>query len=468
MSRNRIYTLGEEFGQIAMAKVNPGLSALIAGARGGKRAALGAAADALEAVDPRVLVGKALRLRGGVLTVGGRRYDLASYESIYVLGGGKASGLMAAEVEALFGGRIERGAVIVPDYQPRLPKLEKTEILPSTHPLPTDMGVRSVNKMLEVAGMARERDLVICLISGGGSSLMPLPMDGVSLGDLRRTTDLLLGAGATIREVNCVRKHLSQVGGGRFLQRIRRAGVLSLIISDVVGDDPGSIASGPTAPDSSTYGEAVSILKRRGIWGKVPSSASALLGRGSRGAAEETPKPGAATFRDVRNVVVGSNATACQAAKRSLRKRGVVIGSYRTGVVGEARRVGARLATLGKARNGGESWAAVWGGETTVTVSGKGRGGRNQEVALAAAMGLEGSSGVTALSLGTDGIDGPTEAAGAVVDSRTVAEAKKAEVDASGFLDDNDSYSFFKKVGGLLVTGPTGTNVSDLIILVRE
>lgn len=460
--------LRAEAGEIALARTPPGLSELIAESRSGKRAALEAAARALEAVDPRALVKRALGLRGGTVTVGGRRYDLGGYERIYVLGGGKASGLMAAGAEDLIGERLERGAVVVPDYQLPFPRLEKIEFLPSTHPLPTEKGIRSVNRMLEVAEMAREGDLVVCLISGGGSSLMPLPAHGVTLGDLRRTTHLLLGAGATIREINCVRKHLSQIAGGRLLQRVHGAEVLSLIISDVVGDDPGSIASGPTAPDPSTYGQAVSILKRRGIWDEVPPRASALLERGSRGAIGETPKPGAETFAKVRNVIVGSNATACEAARGSLEGKGARVGSFRLGVVGEARRVGAKLGELGRVSRQRRPWAAVWGGETTVTLRGGGRGGRNQEVALAAALKLEGSPGVTALSLGTDGVDGPTDAAGAVVDSGTCARAREAEVDPRSYLNDNDSYSFFREVGGLVVTGPTRTNVSDLMILVRE
>lgn len=451
-----------------MRKTRHGLSELIAESRSGKRAALKAAAEALEAIDPRALVKRSLGLSGGNLTVGGTRYELDAYRRIFVVGGGKASGLMAAGVEDLVGNRLERGAVVIPDYQRPLPKLEKTELLPSTHPLPTEKGVRSVKEMLRVAEMAREGDLVICLISGGGSSLMSLPVDGVSLEDLRRTTDLLLEAGATIGEVNCVRKHLSQVAGGRLLLRIRRADVLSLLISDVVGDDLGSIASGPTAPDPSTYGDAVSVLRRRRIWSSVPRRASALLERGSLGTVRETPKPGAATFERVRNVIVGSNATACVAAREALVRMGIHVGSFRLGVVGEARRVGMRLASLGRASGDGKKWAAIWGGETTVKVRGSGRGGRNQEVALAAAIGLDGSRGLTALSLGTDGIDGPTDAAGAVADSGTCARARRAGVDPKSFLDGNDSNSFFRAVGGLVVTGPTGTNVSDLMILVRE
>ena len=444
------------------------LSGAIAGNRGGRREVLMAAKAALDAADPRALVRRALSLRGETLAAGGRRYSLKGPRKIYAIGGGKCSGLMAVELESLLGDRIESGVVIVPEYQRGLPRLDRVRFARSTHPLPTEEGMAAVRRMLETADRAGEGDLVICLISGGGSALMPLPVPGVSLAELKETTRLLLDSGAEIGEINCVRKHLSQLGGGRLAGRICKAETLSLIISDVVGDDLGSVASGPTVADSTTFGMARSALKRRRIWGAVPLSVRDSIDKGAAGRVDETPKPGSPSLARVSNVMVGSNRIACEAARAHLLKRGYRVSSFRVGVTGEASSVGRMLAADARRWTGGGLKAAVWGGETTVTVRGRGTGGRNQEVALGWAEALGEAEGVTLLSMGTDGIDGPTDAAGAICDSETAARARKLGLSPGRFLAANDSYSFFRALGDLVVTGPTGTNVNDIMILVKD
>lgn len=438
----------------------------IARSSGNRRETLLAAQAALDASDPRALVGRALSLEGGSLVVGERRYHLREMGKVFVIGGGKCSGLMAAGLEEVLGDRIESGVVVVPDYQKDLPGLDRVKFVRSTHPLPTEAGVAAVRTMIEAVEGAKEGDFVICLISGGGSALMPLPVSGVGVSELNETTRLLLRSGAEIGEINCVRKHLSRIGGGRLAQTVKGADILSLIVSDVVGDDLGSVASGPTVADPTTFAMARAVLQRHGIWSAVPSSVRAVIEEGISGRAEETLKPENPTLARVTNVMVGSNGTACAAARAHLSRRGYDVVSFRVGVTGEANLVGQMMATQARKWNG-DARAAVWGGETTVTVSGKGTGGRNQELALGAVEGLGETKEVALLSMGTDGIDGPTDAAGAVVDSETLARAKMRKLDPAKFLAANDSYRFFEALDGLVVTGPTGTNVNDLMVMVK-
>lgn len=436
----------------------------ISEARGSRRSALLAVSASLRAAEPRRMVRRAVRVAGGSALIGGRRLDLGGYRRILVVGGGKASGLMAVEAERLLGKWITDGVVVVPEAQRHLPRLKKVRFARSTHPIPSLKGVRATEEMLEVLEGAGERDLVICLISGGGSALMPLPPEGVSVRDLGETTRLLLGAGADIGEVNCVRKHLSQVAGGRLAERCRGAEVVSLVVSDVVGDDFSSIASGPTAPDPTSYPEALRILKRRAIWDKVPASVRKAIRSGADGRRDETPKRSNPIFARVSNVLVGSNNVACAAARASLLRSGYRVHPFLDSVTGEARTVGRRLARLALKGKGRGKRAAVWGGETTVTVSGEGVGGRNQEVALAAAIELRGSSRTVVVSFGTDGVDGPTDAAGAIADSTTWERSVVMGLDPREHLRDNDSYTLFKSLGDLVVTGPTGTNVNDVMM----
>jgi len=450
-----------------MVATYPRLTEAIDRAQGARRDALLAVRAALDAADPRKLVDKAISLEGGTLTAGGRRYDLDAYRKVVVLGGGKASGLMAEEMEHILGEGIDEGVVIVPDTQKSLPKLTRVRFEKSSHPLPTEEGVHAVERMLEVAGRVGSGDLVVFLFSGGGSSLMPFPAAGVTLKDLRDTTGLLLKSGADIVEMNCVRKHLSQISGGRLAERVRGADVLSLMISDVVGDDLGSVASGPTVPDQTTFAMAKGVMERHGVWEAVPPSVRRTIQAGISGALAETPKPGSPSFAKVRNILVGSNKIACAAAKASLEGAGYRVRFFLESVTGEARDVGRRLANFAQPGTGDGTWALIAGGETTVTVKGQGKGGRNQELALSAAMALRDTSRTTMLSFATDGIDGMTDAAGAIADSTTCERAKSKGLDPAQFLGANDSHTFFEALGDLVVTGPTGTNVNDVTLLLK-
>jgi glycerate 2-kinase len=441
------------------------LSVWTAEAHGIRKDVLLAAGAALKAANPSVLVRKNMKRQGSKLSTRGLRLDLDEYRRIIVVGGGKASGLMAVEAAKIIGDRLDGGFIIVPDYQKDLPRVGKVRFEKSTHPLPSEKGARAVRRMLRFVDGASRGDLVVVLVSGGGSALMPAPPKGVTVEDLRLTTDLLLKAGADIGETNCIRKHLSQIGGGRLAERVKGAEVLSLVISDVVGDDLSTIASGPTVPDPSTFADARKTLEERRIWTKVPASVRRAVLEGISRKAHETPKPGSRVFEKVNNLVIGSNADACAAAKVSLESRGYRV-DLRMGVTGEARVVGRGLAALA-ASEVAIPWAAVWGGETTVSVKGKGVGGRNQEAALAAAIELRGSARVVLSFFGTDGVDGPTRAAGAVADGTTVERGMRRGLSAEEYLKDNDSHSFFKALGDLIVTGPTGTNVNDVMIAVK-
>ncbi len=410
-------------------------------------------------------------MKGEALRVGSLSFDLSRFTRILIIGGGKASGKMALEVERILGKRITGGAVNVPDYLRPRPNCKRIILQDATHPVPSAKGVRGVEKMLRLVGRPTRRDFVICLISGGGSALMPMPVKGVSLRHVQRTTELLLKSGAEIEEVNAVRKHLSAIKGGRLAERLYPATVLSLIISDVVGDRLDSIASGPTVPDGTTYAGAEAVLKRYSIWNKVPLTVRLTIAEGVAGRIEETPKEGAKIFERVHNIVVGGNVLSCEAAARSLRKSGYPTLILSTRIQGEAREVGKLLSRiLSDIIKGGlrfpSPMAVVAGGETTVTIRGNGVGGRNQELALSAAIGIAGVKNAYVASMGTDGVDGPTDAAGALVDCQTVPSARRLGLDPDAFLQNNDSNAFFKKLGGLIVTGPTGTNVNDIMVAV--
>ena len=441
------------------------LGADIEKAKGIRRDALLAVKAALEVADPALLVRRAVRVHGGELEVNDVARRLADLRKIVVVGGGKASGLMAVELEHLLGRELDRGVVVVPDYQTFLPKLEKIRFVTSTHPLPSKKGVKGVRQMLGALKGVSEEDLVIALFSGGGSALMPAPLEGLTVEELDITTNLLLKSGAEIREMNCVRKHLSQIAGGRLVEKAGEAQVLGLIISDVVGDDLSSVASGPTVADPTTFAEAEGVLRARGVWRKIPASVRKVIVSGAQGRVRETPKPGDPVFDRVTNALIGSNATATAAAEEALQSLGYKVRTA-GGVTGEARDVGARL-VRNVMSTPGRRVAVVWGGETTVTVRGAGIGGRNQELALAAAVGLKRARGTAVVSFGTDGIDGSTTAAGAYADSTTAERARGMGLNLQRYLDGNDSNTFFRALGDLVVTGPTGTNVNDVMIAIR-
>jgi glycerate-2-kinase len=436
-----------------------------------RKIALNVVESVLKSVDPRSIVESEVVLDGSLLRVKGCSVDLDSFERVFVVGGGKASGAMAEAVVQLLGDRINKGLVVVPRGTVKQRFIGRIELHEASHPVPDENSVAGARKLLDLALEAEDKDLVLGFFSGGGSSLMASPLEGLSLGDKQRVTELLLRSGACISEINTVRKHLSGFKGGWLAKACFPARVISLLLSDVVGDDVGVIASGPTAPDSTTFEDAIEVLRRYSLWELVPSSVKEVLFNGEKGEIPETPKASDPVFEEVSNIVIGNNGLACASAVDELRRHGlqtVFLSSY---VEGQAKDLGLMLgATAIEMVSSGNPVATpagiVLGGETTVTVTGEGKGGRNQEIALGAALKLNGLNNTVLVSFSTDGVDGPTDAAGALADGSTVQRGRERGMDAKAFLKENDSYSFFSRLGDLVLTGPTGTNVNDLSILV--
>ncbi|HYA17812.1 MAG TPA: glycerate kinase [Bryobacteraceae bacterium] len=406
---------------------------------------------ALAAADPTGAVERALR----------EQTNVDQYERVFVVGAGKASGTMARAVEEQLGDRIAAGCVNVKEGDSI--RLRRIETRLCGHPVPDDRGLAGAKRIAEICAEAGERDLVICLFSGGASALMPYPAPPITLAEKQETTRLLLACGAEIQEINTVRKHLSAIKGGQLARLAAPAKVLSLILSDVVGDDPAVIASGPTAPDSSTFEEAWSVITRYGLEWRLPMRVRERLQEGG----EESPKPGDPLFDNVVNCVIGSNQKSLDAAARAareLRYKTLILSSSLQGETRDVARVHAAIAR--QIRRCGQPVQApaciISGGETTVTIRGEGKGGRNQEFALAAAIDIAGMEDTVILSIGTDGTDGPTDAAGAIADGTTVARSQRSAAEA---LAANDSYPFFEELGDLIVTGSTGTNVMDLHLM---
>ncbi len=400
--------------------------------------------------------------------------SLSGFRRVVVAGAGKASMAMAGAVEALPGVRIERGLVVVPHgYRATLPSSQRAptgvEIVEAGHPVPDAAGVEAARRTLELAASCTEDDLLLVLVSGGGSSLWPAFAEGLSLDDARATFRALLHSGADIHQTNTVRKHLSRLSGGHLAAAAFPATVLALVISDVVGDDLSVIASGPTVPDASRYDDAVAVLHDFDLWARVPAAVRAHLHDGQRGAVPETPKPGDAAFARSRTVLLGGNGEALAAARAEALARGYAAQVVARDLEGEARTVGRQLALRALETPADGATCLLWGGETTVTVTGQGRGGRNQEVALGAALALDGGArDVVVLSGGTDGIDGPTDAAGAWATPQTAPQARGLGLDPEAALADNDAYPFFERLGALLQPGPTHTNVMDLLVVLSR
>jgi glycerate 2-kinase len=427
---------------------------------------------ALSAAEPETILKRALKVEGSTLRAGPRAFQLSKFDRIIVIGGGKAAGGMAAGLAKVLGDKVTAGIVNIPDSLPPLPRCSRIELHRATHPIPGPEGIEGVKMMLELVGKPMRSDLVICLLSGGGSALLPMPAKGLRLPEIQKVTKLLLKSGAEIHEINVVRKHLSEIAGGRLAERLYPAQVLSLIISDVVGDDLDSIASGPTAPDPSTYRGALAVLAKYNLVGEVPASVRKTLDDGMLGRIEETPKANSKVFGRVHNLVVGSNELSCRAAADLFRRRGYATTILTTRIQGEASEAGKRfsglLVEMRERSSLSRPACIIAGGETTVTVRGRGIGGRNQELALYVALGIAGLDGVHFASMGTDGLDGGSNAAGAIVDGRVIERALRRGLDADSYVGRNDSHAFFKKVGGLIMTGATGTNVNDIMIAVAS
>jgi hydroxypyruvate reductase len=374
---------------------------------------------------------------------------------------------MTQGVEEVLGDRLTQGMVIVPAPSPA--PSPRIVFYPGGHPLPTEEGMEAACRVLVLTRSAGEADLLLCLFSGGGSALLTLPVEGVSLEEKRRTTRLLLEAGARIEELNAVRKHLSQIKGGRLGRAAFPAKAMVLVLSDVVGDRLDVIASGPCFPDPTTYGEALEVIHRYRLRDRIPPAVLQHLEAGLRGEIPETPKPGDLVLEQIPHYLIGNNALALEAAGRAAAARGFTPWIVDRTLQGEAQEQGREIAgVIRRAREGkgpvNPPAALLWGGETTVTVRGDGRGGRCQELALGAVEPLAGLEGCALLAAGTDGIDGPTDAAGAFADGTTLSRARTMGLDPKAYLARNDAYSFFQPLGDLLITGPTGTNVMDLVL----
>ncbi|GAB5519304.1 MAG: DUF4147 domain-containing protein [Rhodothermales bacterium] len=388
---------------------------------------------------------------------------LDQYRHVLVLAAGKASAAMVKALHTKIGDRITEGVAVVPNaYLPDAARVSQVKLIGGGHPMPHAGSVQAAEQALALAASATADDLVIVLLSGGGSALWTAPAEGLTLADLQQTNHALLHGNAPIQSINTVRKHLSRIKGGRLAQVAQPAEVLALVLSDVIGDDLSTIASGPTVPDPTTFAEALAIIDRLPTRTSVPTAAWHHLKRGVAGTWPETLKQ--APVRS-QTVLIGSNRMALEAARQHAEGLGYATRIVREGLDGEARVVGLELARYLAASSGDQPTCYLWGGETTVHVQGTGQGGRNQELALAAARALEGEAQpCVLLSGGTDGIDGPTPAAGAWATPATGTEANRLGLMASEYLDNNDAYTFFEQVGGLLQRGPTHTNVMDVQI----
>jgi len=402
----------------------------------------------------------------------------AGYQHVYakkllIIGFGKAAVAMGHAAEDSLYDLITDGLLITKHghSNQNLP-LKKIKVLEAGHPIPDEYGYAGTAEVVRLLQKADESTLVLCLISGGGSALLVSPCSEITLQEKQTVSELLLISGAEISELNTVRKHISAVKGGRLAEIGFPARIISLILSDVIGDRLDVIASGPTAPDKTTFNDAHKVLKKYELLDRIPESVLRVIDDGIKGRIPDTPKEGNPLFSAVENIIIGSNRIALNAAKQKAEDFGFETEIISSELQGESREVGEWLAEKAKdikesIKQGGKaSRCIISGGETTVTVKGKGLGGRNMELALAFAKEIEGIDGITFLSAGTDGTDGPTDAAGAIVDGKTVETARAAGLNPEVYLNNNDSYNFFKKIDGLLITGPTGTNVMDIQIII--
>jgi len=417
---------------------------------------------ALRAVDPYLVIKKySEKIR--------MEYERGKYNSFIVIGFGKASYLMAKGLEDCLLDLINKGIVITKYGHGGI--LKKIDIIEAGHPLPDKNGIKGTEEIINLLKKTDEKTLIICLISGGGSALLVSPIEGIGLDEKVGLTNALLRSGADINEINTVRKHISKVKGGRLAEIAYPAKTISFIISDVIGDRLETIASGPTSPDSTTYRDALDVLEKFGLIKRVSRGILSILNKGKKGLIPETPKEGDPIFSRVENIIIASNKNALMAARDKAEEFGLCPRILSSQISGEAKDVGSYLASVAlKTKDSPVTspQCLISGGETTVTVRGRGKGGRNMELALSFAMAIEGIPGITFLSAGSDGTDGPTDAAGAIVDGYTILQARHLGLSPEAYLKENDSYNFFKKINSLFITGPTGTNVMDIQIMIIE
>lgn len=419
---------------------------------------------ALTAVAPDKAVSRFVSLDGDTLLIDDNTYYLNTFDKIYVVGAGKGAAPMAAKLEEILGDRITDGVICV-KYDHTVP-LRIIRTVEAAHPVPDANGELGAHAILDLAAKAGKKDLVLCCITGGASALTPALVDGISLDEGKQATQLLLECGANINEINAIRKHMSIFGSGNLARAAYPAPLAALIISDVVGDNLDVIASGPTSPDNSTFKDCMDILERYKLIDKVPVNILAHMKKGLDGTIFETPKAGDPSFDSVQNLLVATNEQALQAAAVKAEELGYTPQIVTSTMNGEARTVAQDIAKQAQdaAKSKKEKICLLSGGETTVTLTGKGVGGRNQEMALAAAVALDGCPNIAMLCAGTDGSDGPTDAAGGFALPDSLVRAKECRIDPQVYLADNDSYNYLKGTGDLLQTGPTLTNVMDICI----
>ncbi len=425
---------------------------------------------ALAAVDPGLAVARAVHLERGRLEVAGRVYELAAFARVWLVGMGKASSAMSSALVELLGERLAGGLVVTNEPRTGLPLSAHVQVLEASHPLPDERSLAAGRAVAAFLERVNADDLVLVALSGGASALVALPAGELTLDELRVTTDVLLRSGATIEEVNAVRKHVDALKGGGFARRARGATLVTLSLSDVIGDEPSAIASGPSVADATTFADALDVVERHGLKDMLPPRVLERLEQGRAGAHPETPKPGAPLFERSHYAVIGSNRVAAEAATDAARALGFHALLLTTRLAGEAREVAQLIAARARevseqGRPVSRPGCLVLGGETTVHVRGGGLGGRNQELALAAALALDGVPHVLVSAFGTDGRDGPTDAAGAVASGESVRRGRALGLEAARHLANNDAYRFFAPLGDLIITGPTGTNVSDLVFV---
>lgn len=438
--------------------------------RKARRFCLQAFEAALRATDPTRVVEGWLGMERGRAQIGNVQTPINS--KIRVIAVGKASAPMLYSVLNIIGNRIVSGILV----SPRNSSLRITDKRIATfypnHPTPDQEGVRASRHVLATIEAMRANEVLLCLISGGASAMLPAPAVGITLEDKRTVTRQLIHSRASIHQINTVRRHLSELKGGKLAERCRAEMIVSLIISDVSGNVLSDIASGMTAADPTTYGDAVTVLEEFNLWNSAPRRVRNHLRQGLTGKIPETPKPGNRVFAKVHNFVVADNRTACEAARMALRKNQVPATIVTSSADMEARSLGKMLASVARDSEQFDGLlrapgALIVGGETTVEVKGNGKGGRNQEVALSSVEGIVGLTGIAIAALGTDGVDGNSPAAGAISDPQTIVRAKRRGLRVHDFAERNDSYNFFRKLNDNIRTGPTGTNVGDIYILIR-
>jgi glycerate-2-kinase len=424
----------------------------------------------IKAASPSNLIPNNFLLEKSILTISdihgtGESFDLKKYNKVTVIGAGKASIAMAYEVEKILGDNIDEGLVGT-KYNFRS-QLKRIQALKASHPLPNKNGIEASKKIVDICKNSGEDDLFINLISGGASSLLPFRVGNISLEDKINTTEILLRAGATIQELNTVRKHISAIKGGLLAKYVYPATMINLIISDVIDDQLDVIGSGFTVPDPTTFEDSWKVIVKYKLENKIPHPVKSYLHDGMEGNAPETPKPGNPIFNKVYNLIIGNNELALSAIKTAAEDRGYNARIISSTLEGEAKVAGKFIAQIAIENSllKENPVCLIFGGETTVTLTGNGKGGRNQEFCLSTAIEIDGIKNITFLSGGTDGNDGQTEAAGAICNGQTIERAKELGLDAVKYLNNNDSYNFFNKLEDLIITGPTSTNVMDIQIL---